>query len=57
MQIHIPSNAFDVISFNGQQQLCHLTCAEGRDLSNYTTMRTLNFQSRRLEKKAAQLIE
>ena len=36
MQIHIPSNAFDVISFNGQQQLCHLTCAEGRDLSNYT---------------------
>ena len=47
MQIHIPSNTYDIISFNGQRQLCHLTCAGGRDLSNYTRMST--FQSRRLE--------
>ena len=26
----------DVISFNGQRQLCPLTCAEWRDLSNHT---------------------
>ena len=28
MQIHILSTAFDMISFNGQGQLCPLTCAE-----------------------------
>ena len=38
------------ITFNGQGQLCLLTCAEWRDLSNHTRMSTI--QSRTLEKKA-----
>ena len=38
------------ISFNGQGQLCLLTCAEWRDLSNHARMSTI--QSRTLEKKA-----
>ena len=38
------------ISFNGQGQLCLLTCAEWRDLSNHTRMSTI--QSRTLKKKA-----
>ena len=50
MRIHVPSTAYDVISFNGQGQLCPLTCAEWRDLSNHTRMSTI--QSRRPEKKA-----
>ena len=28
----------DVITFNGQEQLCPLTCAGRRDRSNYTRM-------------------
>ena len=36
--------------FNGQGQLCLLTCAEGRDLSNHTRMSTI--QSRTPEKEA-----
>ena len=38
------------ISFDGQGQLCLLTCAEWRDLSNHTRMSTI--QSRTPEKKA-----
>ena len=44
----------DIISFNGQGQLCPLTCAEWRDLSNYTRMNTI--QSRIVEKKAENLV-
>ena len=44
----------DIISFNGQGQLCPLTCAEWRDLSNYTRMNTI--QSRIVEKKAENLL-
>ena len=44
----------DIISFNGQGQLCPLTCAERRDLSNYTRMNTI--QSRIVEKKAENLV-
>ena len=40
----------DVISFNGQGQLCPLTYAEWGDLSNHTRMSTI--QSRTPEKKA-----
>ena len=40
----------DVISFNGQGQLCLLTCAEWRGLSNHTRMGTI--QSRIPEKTA-----
>ena len=40
----------DVISFNGQRQLCPLTCAEWRNLSNHTRMSTI--QSRTPEKEA-----
>ena len=52
MQIHIVSTPCDVISFNGQGQLCLLTCAEWRDLLNHTRMSTNTIQSRTLEKKA-----
>ena len=38
-----------IVSFNGQGQLCHLTCAEGRGLSNYNRMSTI--ESRRPGKK------
>ena len=47
MQIHVPSTACEFISFNGQGQLCPLTCAEWRDLTRISTI-----QSRTLEKKA-----
>ena len=50
VRIHVLSTPCDVISFNGQGQLCLLTCAEWRDLSNHTRMSTI--QSRTLEKKA-----
>ena len=50
MRIHVPSTECDVISFNGQGQLCLLTCAGWRDVSNYTRMSTI--QSRRPDKKA-----
>ena len=50
MRIHVPSTACDGISFNGQRQLCLLTCAGWRDVSNHTRMSTI--QSRRPEKKA-----
>ena len=50
MRIHVLSTACDVISFNCQGQLCLLTCAEWRDLSNHTRMSTI--QSRTPEKKA-----
>ena len=49
VRIHVLSTACDVISFNGQGQLCPLTCAEWRDLSNHTRMSTI--QSRTPEKK------
>ena len=39
----------DAITFNGQEQLCPLTCAGRRDLSNYTRMSTI--QSSKLEKR------
>ena len=50
MRIHVLSTLCDVISFNGQGQLCPLTCAEWRDLSNHTRMSTI--QSRTPEKEA-----
>ena len=50
MWIHVLSTAGDVINFEGQGQLCPLTCAEWRDLSNHTKMSTI--QSRTTEKKA-----
>ena len=50
VRIHVPSTACDLISFNGQGQLCPLTCAEWRDLSNHTRMRTI--QSRKPDKKS-----
>ena len=49
MRIQVLSTLCDVISFNGQGQLCPLTCAEWRDLSNHTRMSTI--QSRTPEKK------
>ena len=50
VQIQVHSTACDIISFNGQGQLCLLPCAERKDLSNHTKMSTI--QSRRPEKKA-----
>ena len=50
MRIHVASTSCDVMHFNGQGKLCPLTCAEWRNLSNYTRMRTI--QSRTPEKKA-----
>ena len=50
MRIHVLSTLCDVISFNGQGQLCSLTCADWRDLSNHTRMTTI--QSRIPEKEA-----
>ena len=50
MRIHVLSTLCDVISLNRQGQLCSLTCAELRDLSNHTRMSTI--QSRRPEKEA-----
>ena len=49
MPVHVLSTACDVISFNSQGQLCPLTCAEWRDLSNHTRMSTI--QSRTPDKK------
>ena len=50
MWVNVPSTACDSISFNSQEQLSELTCAEWRDLSNHTRMSTI--QSRTLEKQA-----
>ena len=50
MRIHVLSTLCDVISFNGQGQLCSLTCADWSDLSNHTRMSTI--QSRTPEKEA-----
>ena len=50
VRMHVLSTTCDDISFNGQGQLCLLTCAEWRDLSNHTRMSTI--QSRTPEKKA-----
>ena len=50
VRIHVSSTACDVINFHGQGQLCPLTCAEWRDLSNHSRMSTI--QSRTPEKKA-----
>ena len=50
VRINFLSTPCDVISFNGQRQLCQLTCAKWRDLSNHTRMSTI--QSRTPEKKA-----
>ena len=50
VRIHVLSNPHDVISFNGQGQLCPLTCAEWRGLSNHTRIGTI--QSRVPEKTA-----
>ena len=47
--IHVLSTACDVISFNGRGQLCPLTCAEWRDLSNHTRMKPITYPAR--EKK------
>ena len=49
VRIHVLSSIV-CISFDGQGQLCLLTCAEWRDLSNHTRMSTI--QSRTPEKKA-----
>ena len=46
VRMHVPSTACDVIGFNGQCQLCPLTCAKWRDLSKMSTI-----QSRTTEKK------
>ena len=48
--MHLPSTTCDIIRFNGQGQLCLLTCAEWRNLSNHNRMSTI--QSRTLEKEA-----
>ena len=45
---NVPSTTCDVISFNGQGQLCRLTCAECRDRLNHSRMNTI--QPRRLDK-------
>ena len=50
MLVHMLSTACDVISCNGQGQLCPPTCAEQTDLSNHTRMSTI--RSRTPEKKA-----
>ena len=50
MRIHVLSTLCHVISFNGQGQLCPLTYAEWRDLSNHTRMSTI--QSRTPKKEA-----
>ena len=47
MQIHVPSTACEVISFNGQGQPYPLTYAKWRDLTRISTI-----QSRTPEKKA-----
>ena len=46
---HSPWNTRKNTAFGGQGQLKHLTCAEGRDLSNYVRMSTI--QLRRPEKR------
>ena len=53
VRIQVLSTLCDVISFDGQGQLCPLTCAEWRDLSNHTRMSTI--QSRTPEKEAKNL--
>ena len=49
LRTYLTSAACDIISFNGQGQLCKLTCAGWRDLSNHKTLSMI--QSRRPEKK------
>ena len=41
VRMHVPRTTCDVISFNSQGQLCHLTCAGGRDLPNHVRMSTI----------------
>ena len=41
VRIHVSSTACDVIIYNGQGQLCQLTCARCRDLSNHTRKSTI----------------
>ena len=48
--VHMLSTAFDIISFNCQEQLCPPTYAEWIDLSNHSRISTI--QSRTQEKKA-----
>ena len=50
MRIHVLSTACDVISFNVRGQLCPLTGAEWRDLSNHIRMSTIQLKTP--EKKA-----
>ena len=50
VRIQVLSTLCVVISFNSQGQLCPLTCAEWRDLSNHTRMSTI--QSRTPEEEA-----
>ena len=50
MRIHVPYTTCDVISLNGQRQLCQLSCVEWRELLNHTRMSTI--QSRSPHKKA-----
>ena len=50
LRISILSTACDIFNFNVQRQLCPLTCAEWRDLSNHTRMSII--QVRTPEKKA-----
>ena len=47
MQVHVLSTTFDVISFNGQGQLCPLAWTKWRDLTRISTI-----QSRTPRKKA-----
>ena len=58
MQIHVPSNACDVISFYGQRQLCHLT-VQGEEIfqtkPNQTRMSTLQSTRHREKGKKKQL--
>lgn len=52
MRIQFFSTTCDINSFNGQGQLCQLTSAGWREVSNHTCTRISMIQSRKLEKKA-----
>ena len=54
MQIHVPSNACDVISFYGQRQLCHLT-GQGEEIFQ-TKSEWAHFSQEGPEKKAKKTI-
>ena len=51
MWIHVPSTAGGVTSFYVQGQLCRLTCAAWRDLSNHTGMSTIQSRTPATEAK------